>query len=364
MNTTENASRLGRVLAPAAIACTVLAFVAGTAYTPAEHSAQSTSPVTAKLTTATGGSSAHHGQHGTPLATRWNPLAARWPVVSRGQRGVRVTAVQSLLAARGHRLAADGVFGPATTNAVKAFQRAHRLAPDGTVGPKTWSALIFNLRPGSHGQAVTAAQRLLTGHGHPAAADGVFGPRTTAAVKAFQRDRHLAVDGVVGPNTWRALMATSAATPRPNAGGYYLLFSKNQHKPAASTLYIMRNGKAIKKYRAGSGVTTNPCASQKGWLPNGVYQITGHQKNRNSIIKGYAIGLSNKRCSPNGTLRSALFVHSEMAVNGGRGSSEPTQWNGEDDYKSLGCIKLSPPDIKDLFNRLDTVGWPKTLHVS
>ena len=35
--------------------------------------------------------------------------------------------------------------------------------------------------------------------------DGIFGPKTEAAVKSFQRGKGLTVDGIVGPRTWAAL---------------------------------------------------------------------------------------------------------------------------------------------------------------
>lgn len=69
----------------------------------------------------------------------------------------------------------------------------------------------MTLRKGSTGNEVVECQRALTDQGYPCTADGIFGSKTEAQVKAFQRDHGLVVDGIVGPNTWEALEDTSAA---------------------------------------------------------------------------------------------------------------------------------------------------------
>ena len=62
------------------------------------------------------------------------------------------------------------------------------------------------LRRGSVGGSVIYLQkRLLTLGFSPGAVDGDFGPKTEAAVRAFQQSKRLTADGIVGPKTWTAL---------------------------------------------------------------------------------------------------------------------------------------------------------------
>ena len=59
------------------------------------------------------------------------------PVLQVGAKGPAVRSAQLLLT----QIAADGVFGPQTHNAVVNFQSVHGLAQDGIVGAHTWGAL-------------------------------------------------------------------------------------------------------------------------------------------------------------------------------------------------------------------------------
>jgi len=60
--------------------------------------------------------------------------------------------------------------------------------------------------PGATGEPVRRAQRALRRTPDLGLeVDGIFGPKTEAAVKNFQHDKGLTVDGIVGPHTWAAL---------------------------------------------------------------------------------------------------------------------------------------------------------------
>lgn len=65
------------------------------------------------------------------------------PTLRQGVSGPAVMRVQDTLKSRGfYDGPVDGIFGPATEAAVMEFQRSKQLAADGVVGPATWQALL------------------------------------------------------------------------------------------------------------------------------------------------------------------------------------------------------------------------------
>jgi peptidoglycan hydrolase-like protein with peptidoglycan-binding domain len=141
-----------------------------------------------------------------------DPIAP-WPLVRRGAKIFPVRPLQQLLRARSHSVAVDGIFGPRTESAVKAFQQSKGLAADGVVGPNTWPRLVVQVKKGSTGDAVRGVQEVIKfhdlsgGEAPPVQIDGIFGPRTDAWVRGFQTAVGTPSDGIVGPITWRALVS-------------------------------------------------------------------------------------------------------------------------------------------------------------
>jgi peptidoglycan hydrolase-like protein with peptidoglycan-binding domain len=72
----------------------------------------------------------------------WSQLIIQ---VQQGDNGDAVSAVQSQIHGRGYgayAIIVDGSFGPATNDAVRAFQALLGLSVDGVVGPQTWNHLV------------------------------------------------------------------------------------------------------------------------------------------------------------------------------------------------------------------------------
>jgi len=96
---------------------------------------------------------------------------------------------------------ADGSYGSKTREAVRKYQKAYGLGADGSAGPDTMTSIK---------NTIVALQSDLTRKGYACGGcDSIYGGGMKSAVKAYQRDRGIAVTGVAGPKTMQKLYGYS-----------------------------------------------------------------------------------------------------------------------------------------------------------
>ena len=296
-----------------------------------------------------------------------------------------VRAVQKRLKELGYyKGSADGDFGPATEEAVKAFQKANGLTDDGKVGEKTLAkmnsknavsykqanatatpkatskatARVTNtpratatpdlskdiyLETGSKGKKVETLQRRLIELGWLAGSvTGTYDETTAAAVSAFQKKADLWVDSKAGPKTLQALYSSNA--PR----------GTNPVSTNRETLEFGSEGSEVKQlqqklkdlgYLSGSvdgkfGVATEAA-------------VIAFQKNNNLTADGKAgVATLNKLYS--GTAKKSTGTQAQLDDNNSSGRDTS-------DISSTGYITLengsSGEQVRTLQNRLKELGY-------
>jgi peptidoglycan hydrolase-like protein with peptidoglycan-binding domain/beta-N-acetylglucosaminidase len=231
------------------------------------------------------------GPVGSTMLPPASAYAATAHLLRYGSRGADVADLQRKLNTLGYSCGpVDGVFGSRTRSAVMAFQRAHHLQVDGIVGAATLSELAKALahsnssksgsnsssrgdartttpssapkypgKPlaiGSRGSNVTLIQQQLNKLGYNCGTpDGVYGSRTAAAVRAFQRAHHVKEDGIVNAQTWSLLF--SQPSRNPSQGGStttttYTAYDVYNHKIAGPFTKQTDAINALKKANNGS----------------------------------------------------------------------------------------------------------------
>jgi cell wall-associated NlpC family hydrolase len=135
----------------------------------------------ARAAVALGGPATGVALAGTEVSVAQSPAGD----LSRGDRGPAVRALQRALHVR-----SDGVFGRRTERALRAYQRRHGLPVTGRADARTRSALGLDDAATLSPRRIKWMQRRLD-----VRADGVIGPRTRAALCAFEQDHGLPVDG-------------------------------------------------------------------------------------------------------------------------------------------------------------------------
>ena len=179
-----------------------------------------------------------------------------------------------------YRGSIDGIAGPMTAQAVRAFQRKAHITVDGVAGPQTRRALGKFGRPlwgkrkmlarGMVGWDVSVLEFFLARRNlGPGVVDGRFTDRTASAVRRLQRKKNLTVDGVVGPQTLATLQKRRASA-KPAAPPPTMLAV--QHSLKRWTRYY---GVSLRLVRAlawmESGFRWNAKSSAGAW---GALQVT------------------------------------------------------------------------------------------
>jgi peptidoglycan hydrolase-like protein with peptidoglycan-binding domain len=163
-----------------------------------------------------------------------------------------------------------GVPGGATPAALATPPAAMPLALTGcqpTAPALPWPVLQI----GGRGANVTALQHMLRGwsdiNRFSVAADGIYGPRTAAAVRVFQRFRGLRVDGVVGPRTWGSLAWFIVA--RGDRGGFVAAtqveLTKNEYPVVVDGIFGPRTETAVRRAQCDLGLRVDGIVGPQTW---------------------------------------------------------------------------------------------------
>lgn len=149
----------------------------------------------------------------------------------RGDHSAKVADVQTRLRLQGIAVHDDGgEFGASTEHAVREFQQRRGVLVDGIVGPHTWEELVeagwrlgdrpLYLRiPYLRGDDVRLLQARLNALGlDPGREDGIFGRNTDEAVRSFQREYDVPEDGIFGPRSLAALVGLRVDRPGTAVG--------------------------------------------------------------------------------------------------------------------------------------------------
>jgi peptidoglycan hydrolase-like protein with peptidoglycan-binding domain len=207
------------------------------------------------------------GTGGAPPAT--SPLLG----LKAGATGDAVKQLQQTLITAGVAVkgGADGKFGTATQTALKQYQAAVGIAQSGVVDQETASALasgqtipgaptpnppaqpsgLLGLKAGSLGTSVKQLQEALIKAGVTVkgGADGIFGPATSQALKAFQTSQGLTASGVVDDVTVAALQNPKAPVLPPDGGsatGGYAVYGEKGTRVIALQNALAHNGITVR----------------------------------------------------------------------------------------------------------------------
>lgn len=163
---------------------------------------------------------------------------------------------------------------------------------------------------GAKGNDVGAIQSALSNRGFsPGNVDGAFGPKTEAAVRAFQKANGLKVDGIVGPKTRAAMLGggnnnSGVALPRPRPSESRVAYASNftgggGQKPRETADSVWAEAKG---FAEGGMVPSDPYSYWRNadWATFGVLPDAPPLETYASPRAGGVVGIPQSIASPTG----------------------------------------------------------------
>ncbi|MDO4546495.1 MAG: spore cortex-lytic enzyme [Clostridia bacterium] len=158
------------------------------------------------------------------------------------------------------------------------------------VAPLTASAAVV-LDIGSRGDNVKKVQQRLIEWGYmTGTADGIYGAKTQAAVKQFQRKYGLTADGKVGPATAAKMGVTlSSSSSSSSSSTATASIVSSDHRLLSKLVYAEARGESYKGQVAVAAVVLNRVKNSS--FPNTISGVI-YQKNAFSCVSNGQINLS------------------------------------------------------------------------
>jgi peptidoglycan hydrolase-like protein with peptidoglycan-binding domain len=202
---------------------------------------------------------------------------------------ITADAVRRFQASRG--LTVDGIAGPATQRALRAQSLS---VSEGNYRPISYSS---GLRLGSRGAEVSAIQQQLSNLGYYVSVDGVFGPATDQAVRSFQASNRLSADGIVGSATRNALYSgvndngTNVSFPQPTYPTYPTYSSGGDTAAVSSTRkrYVVvvpaRGNRTLSQVRAVVPSAVYAASNLGKYVQAGAFDQRGFAEARATLLR-------------------------------------------------------------------------------
>ncbi len=157
-----------------------------------------------------------------------------------GDQGTEIAEIQGQLANLGYDVTADGDYGPATAEAVKAFQASRGLTADGMVGESTYSALLGKNMPQVSRSSNYVSRRVVANSMQFIGVPYVFGGTTPAGFDCSGFVRYVfASAGISLPRMADEQYYAGAPIPTSElAAGDLVFFSTYEYGPSHVGIYL------------------------------------------------------------------------------------------------------------------------------